>query len=227
MENSSIMIRAEHITKKYKNGVVALDDVSMVFLKGKLISITGASGSGKSTLLQILGLVDQQTSGNTYFNGIDTSLIKENQKAQIRNRDIGFIFQSYLLNPKLRAYENVMLPMFLTKTSIDNMKRRAMLLLDRVGLSSRSNHYPKELSGGEQQRVAIARALANNPMCILADEPTGNLDSDNEKIVFKILRDLADEGKCVIVVSHDEIIKDYSDTIYNLNKGILIEREVE
>jgi ABC-type lipoprotein export system ATPase subunit len=227
MENSSIMIRAEHITKKYKNGVVALDDVSMVFLKGKLISITGASGSGKSTLLQILGLVDRQTSGNTYFNGLDTSLIKENQKAQIRNRDIGFIFQSYLLNPKLRAYENVMLPMFLTKTSIDNMKRRAMLLLDRVGLSSRSNHYPKELSGGEQQRVAIARALANNPMCILADEPTGNLDSDNEKIVFKILRDLADEGKCVIVVSHDEIIKDYSDTIYNLNKGILIEREVE
>lgn len=221
------MIRAEHITKKYKNGVVALDDVSMVFLKGKLISITGASGSGKSTLLQILGLVDRQTSGNTYFNGLDTSLIKENQKAQIRNRDIGFIFQSYLLNPKLRAYENVMLPMFLTKTSIDNMKRRAMLLLDRVGLSSRSNHYPKELSGGEQQRVAIARALANNPMCILADEPTGNLDSDNEKIVFKILRDLADEGKCVIVVSHDEIIKDYSDTIYNLNKGILIEREVE
>ena len=227
MENSSIMIRAEHITKKYKNGVVALDDVSMVFLKGKLISITGASGSGKSTLLQILGLVDRQTSGNTYFNGLDTSLIKENQKAQIRNRDIGFIFQSYLLNPKLRAYENVMLPMFLTKTSIDNMKRRAMLLLDRVGLSSRSNHYPKELSGGEQQRVAIARALANNPMCILADEPTGNLDSDNEKIVFKILRDLADEGKCLIVVSHDEIIKDYSDTIYNLNKGILIEREVE
>ena len=227
MENSSIMIRAEHITKKYKNGVVALDDGSMVFLKGKLISITGASGSGKSTLLQILGLVDRQTSGNTYFNGLDTSLIKENQKAQIRNRDIGFIFQSYLLNPKLRAYENVMLPMFLTKTSIDNMKRRAMLLLDRVGLSSRSNHYPKELSGGEQQRVAIARALANNPMCILADEPTGNLDSDNEKIVFKILRDLADEGKCVIVVSHDEIIKDYSDTIYNLNKGILIEREVE
>lgn len=115
MENSSIMIRAEHITKKYKNGVVALDDVSMVFLKGKLISITGASGSGKSTLLQILGLVDRQTSGNTYFNGLDTSLIKENQKAQIRNRDIGFIFQSYLLNPKLRAYENVMLPMFLTK----------------------------------------------------------------------------------------------------------------
>ena len=191
MENSSIMIRAEHITKKYKNGVVALDDVSMVFLKGKLISITGASGSGKSTLLQILGLVDRQTSGNTYFNGLDTSLIKENQKAQIRNRDIGFIFQSYLLNPKLRAYENVMLPMFLTKTSIDNMKRRAMLLLDRVGLSSRSNHYPKELSGGEQQRVAIARALANNPMCILADEPTGNLDSDNEKIVFKILTQIA------------------------------------
>lgn len=227
MENSSIMIRAEHITKKYKNGVVALNDVSMVFLKGKLISITGASGSGKSTLLQILGLVDRQTSGRTYFNGLDTSLIKENQKAQIRNKDIGFIFQSYLLNPKLRAYENVMLPMFLTKTSIDDMKRRATLLLDKVGLSSRSNHYPKELSGGEQQRVAIARALANNPMCLLADEPTGNLDSDNEKIVFKILRDLADEGKCVIVVSHDEIIKDYSDEIYSLNKGILIEREVE
>lgn len=221
------MIRAEHITKKYKNGVVALNDVSMVFLKGKLISITGASGSGKSTLLQILGLVDRQTSGRTYFNGLDTSLIKENQKAQIRNKDIGFIFQSYLLNPKLRAYENVMLPMFLTKTSIDDMKRRATLLLDKVGLSSRSNHYPKELSGGEQQRVAIARALANNPMCLLADEPTGNLDSDNEKIVFKILRDLADEGKCVIVVSHDEIIKDYSDEIYSLNKGILIEREVE
>lgn len=227
MENSSIMMRAEHITKKYKNGVVALNDVSMVFLKGKLISITGASGSGKSTLLQILGLVDRQTSGRTYFNGLDTSLIKENQKAQIRNKDIGFIFQSYLLNPKLRAYENVMLPMFLTKTSIDDMKRRATLLLDKVGLSSRSNHYPKELSGGEQQRVAIARALANNPMCLLADEPTGNLDSDNEKIVFKILRDLADEGKCVIVVSHDEIIKDYSDEIYSLNKGILIEREVE
>lgn len=204
--------------------IIALNDVSVEFKTGKLYVIMGHSGSGKSTLIQILGLLDDLSSGNLYFNGQDVSNISEDEKADIRKKEIGFVFQSFYLNPKLTAIENVMLPMYINKEiERNNRRRRALKLLTNFGLENRVNHYPKELSGGEQQRIAIARALANDPSFILADEPTGNLDVENEKIVYETLRNLADSGKSVIVVSHNENIKDYADKILYMNLGKLSE----
>lgn len=204
--------------------IIALNDVSVEFKTGKLYVIMGHSGSGKSTLIQILGLLDDLSSGNLYFNGQDVSNISEDEKADIRKKEIGFVFQSFYLNPKLTAIENVMLPMYINKKiERNNRRRRALKLLTNFGLENRVNHYPKELSGGEQQRIAIARALANDPSFILADEPTGNLDVENEKIVYETLRNLADSGKSVIVVSHNENIKDYADKILYMNLGKLSE----
>ena len=204
--------------------IIALNDVSVEFKTGKLYVIMGHSGSGKSTLIQILGLLDDLSSGNLYFNGQDVSNISEDEKADIRKKEIGFVFQSFYLNPKLTAIENVMLPMYINKEiERNNRRRRALKLLTNFGLENRVNHYPKELSGGEQQRIAIARALANDPSFILADEPTGNLDVENEKIVYETLRNLADSGKSVIVVSHNENIKGYADKILYMNLGKLSE----
>ena len=188
--------------------ITALDNVDLEIKTGKLYVIMGHSGSGKSTLIQILGLLDNLTDGLLYINGQEVSDYSENDKADIRKNEIGFVFQSFYLNPKLTAIENVMLPMYINN-SIDSKDRRknALKLLAKFGLENRINHYPKELSGGEQQRIAIARALANNPNFILADEPTGNLDVKNEEIVYNTLRDLADSGKAVVVVSHNENIK--------------------
>ena len=204
--------------------IIALNDVSVEFKTGKLYVIMGHSGSGKSTLIQILWLLDDLSSGNLYFNGQDVSNISEDEKADIRKKEIGFVFQSFYLNPKLTAIENVMLPMYINKEiERNNRRRRALKLLTNFGIENRVNHYPKELSGGEQQRIAIARALANDPSFILADEPTGNLDVENEKIVYETLRNLADSGKSVIVVSHNENIKDYADKILYMNLGKLSE----
>lgn len=204
--------------------IIALNDVSVEFKTGKLYVIMGHSGSGKSTLIQILGLLDDLSSGNLYFNGQDVSNISEDEKADIRKKEIGFVFQSFYLNPKLTAIENVMLPMYINKEiERNNRRRKALKLLTNFGLENRVNHYPKELSGGEQQRIAIARALANDPSFILADEPTGNLDVENEKIVYETLRNLANSGKSVIVVSHNENIKDYADKILYMNLGKLSE----
>lgn len=204
--------------------IIALNDVSVEFKTGKLYVIMGHSGSGKSTLIQILGLLDDLSSGNLYFNGQDVSNISEDEKADIRKKEIGFVFQSFYLNPKLTAIENVMLPMYINKEiERNNRRRKALKLLTNFGLENRVNHYPKELSGGEQQRIAIARSLANDPSFILADEPTGNLDVENEKIVYDTLRNLADSGKSVIVVSHNENIKEYADKILYMNLGKMSE----
>ena len=204
--------------------ITAMDNVNLKIDIGRLYVIMGHSGSGKSMVIQILGLLDNKTSGELYIDGQDVSNISEDEKADIRQKKIGFVFQSFYLNPKLTAIENVMLPMYINKDiESSNRRRKALKLLTNFGLENRINHYPKELSGGEQQRIAIARALANDPDFILADEPTGNLDVKNEEIVYNTLRDLANNGKAVVVVSHNENIKKYADKVFYMNSGKLSE----
>ena len=170
--------------------IIAIDNVNLKIETGKMYVIMGHSWSGKSTLIQILGLLDNLSDGELYINGQEVSNYSENEKAELRMKEIGFVFQSFYLNPKLTAIENVMLPMYINKDILSKDRRKnALKLLTKFGLEKRVNHYPKELSGGEQQRIAIARALANNPSFILADEPTGNLDVKNEEIVYNTLYD--------------------------------------
>lgn len=218
-------ISAKNLTKIYDNRVTALNNVSLDIQQGSFIAVMGHSGSGKSTLLQMVGLLDTPSEGEVIINGEEVSHLKKNDLAQIRMKTIGFVFQAFHLNPQLRAYENVMLPMLINpeyKTRAD-IQKKARELIDSVGLTERSEHYPNELSGGEQQRVAIARALANDPDFILADEPTGNLDSNNEEIIFTLLKELANAGKGVMVVSHNEAILDYADKAYYMKDGKLLE----
>ena len=215
----------ENVYKVYKtknDEVKALDNVSYEFKPGKLYAIMGHSGSGKSTLISILGLIENYTSGKITINNEDISKLKDNDLSDLRMKYIGFVFQDFYLDEHLKAYENVMLPMLINKNiKKSERKEKAIKLLTELGLSERINHYPREMSGGEQQRVAIARSLANDPKIILADEPTGNLDETNEKLVFETLKKLAQNGKCVIVVTHSEEIKNYADEILKINKGKL------
>ena len=215
----------ENVCKVYKtknDEVKALDNVSYEFKPGKLYAIMGHSGSGKSTLISILGLIETLTSGRITINNKDISKLKDDELANLRMKYIGFVFQDFYLDEHLKAYENVLLPMLINKEIKESdRKEKALKLLTDLGLNERINHYPKELSGGECQRVAIARSLANDPKIILADEPTGNLDEENEKLVFETLNDLAKKGKCVIVVTHSEEIKKYADEILKITKGKL------
>ncbi len=222
----SKLLELHSISKEYNLGkekIPVLKNLDATFDKGKFYAIMGHSGSGKSTLIRILGLLEQQTNGTYKINGVDTSKLKMEEKTLLRRDSIGIIFQDYYLDDYLKAYENVIFPMLINK-KIDrkDRKRLSLDLLDQVDLTNRVNHYPKELSGGEQQRVAIARALGNNPSIILADEPTGNLDKDNEKKVLSILKDLSKKGKCIIVVSHSNEVKEYADVIYKIEDKKLI-----
>ena len=209
----------------YKDGmkIEAINNINAKFNLNKLYVIMGNSGSGKTTLIQNLGLLDTLTSGKIYIDGKDTSKLNDIEKAKIRKEKIGFVFQSFYLNPNMKAIENVMLPMFLNKDmSNAERKNKAERLLKNVGLTERINHYPKELSGGEQQRVAIARALANDPDIILADEPTGNLDKKNEEAILDIFESLKEKNKCIIIVSHNEKVKEYADTVIKMSNGKLV-----
>lgn len=222
MKNNTV-IKLSNATKIYnteKEKIIALNKIDLSFDTGKFYAIMGHSGSGKSTLISILGLITTLSEGTYNLFEKNISNLKDNELSEMRSKKIGFIFQSYYLYPTLRAYENVMIPMLLNKDiKAKNRKEKAIELLNSVGLENRVNHFPRELSGGEQQRVAIARALANNPDIILADEPTGNLDEQNETIIFDKLKKLSKNGKCVIVVSHSVEVKKYADVIIELNKG--------
>lgn len=197
--------------------VKALNLVTYKFEVGKFYAIMGESGSGKSTLINILGLMDEATKGSVFLDGVDTSKCSDNELCKLRNEKIGFVFQNFYLNNKLTALENVLLPMYING-NVDLNKAKD--LLKTFNVLDRESHYPYELSGGEQQRVSLARALVNNPKYILADEPTGNLDSKNEDEVFNYLKDIS-KDKCVIVVSHNEKIKNYADKVIYLEKGVL------
>ena len=227
MRKKRSLITVKNITKNYisrHHNILVLDSISAEFLDGTFYLIIGHSGNGKSTLINILGLIDSKFDGNYTIYGQEVSTLGDKELAKIRMQHIGFIFQDFYLDPYLKAIENVLVPMYINKEiSKESRKSRAMELLDKVGLKDRINHFPRELSGGEQQRVAIARALANDPDIILADEPTGNLDSTNEKMVFEQLKRLSKEGKCVIVVSHSDLAKKYADVVYELDDHKLSE----
>lgn len=219
------MMKLDNVCKEYKLGketIKALKNVSVTFENNKFYAIMGRSGSGKSTLVHIIGLLDNPTSGTVYINGKDTSNLKEDEIQEIIGQNIGYVFQKFYLNNNLTALENVMLPSLINNNmSFDEKKKKAMQLLKLVGLENRVNHKPKELSGGEAQRVAIARSLINSPKIIIADEPTGNLDKESELVIFNLLKKISKRGKTVIVVSHNEIIKEYADKVYILDDGVL------
>jgi len=218
-----IVEELEKVYNTEKEKVIALSNFSYTFEKGKFYAIMGHSGSGKSTLIKILGLMDKASSGKYQINGSNVNSLSDEEESRLRMENVGFIFQDYKLDANLRAIENVILPMLINK-KIDKKERvnLATNLLKSVGLENRINHFPKEMSGGEQQRVCIARALANNPDYILADEPTGNLDEENEIKVLNILKELSQKGKCVIVVSHSNEIVKYADEVLNLSQGKLV-----
>lgn len=215
-------IKKEFLKKNEKLEV--LKEINYTFETGKLYVIKGHSGSGKTTLIKILGLMDEPTDGEYFLFGKSVKGLSDKESSSYRMKHIGFIFQEYNLNPYLKAYENIMIPMIINK-EITSKERISMSeeLLKKVNLIERKEHFPKELSGGEQQRVAIARALANNPNIILADEPTGNLDRENETTIFKLLKELSKSDKCVIVVSHSNEITKYADVNLLLENGTIKE----
>ena len=201
-----MIITVDNINKTYKNGSLELQvlkNISFKVDKGEFLAIMGSSGSGKSTMMNILGCLDNQYEGKYILDGIDISKSTENELSEIRNKKIGFIFQSFNLLPRLTALENVELPLVYSSVPKEERHKRANELLEMVGLKERTHHRPNELSGGQRQRVAIARALVNNPSIILADEPTGNLDSKSEGEIIEILQKLNKMGKTIVIVTHE------------------------
>ena len=229
----AVTVVAEELSKSFRlegEMIQAVDEVSFAFTEGQLVAILGPSGCGKSTLLYLLGGLDKPTSGELMIDGVDVKRLSGRQEHRFRSQKLGFVFQSFHLIPSLTALENVMLPMEL-KGGITNaeLHERAHTLLRRVGIDeNRHNHKPGKLSGGQQQRVAIARALANNPRVILADEPTGNLDSRNGRLIIQLLKQLAEQGKTVIVVTHDRSIAAVADVRMEMEDGSikLLENDV-
>ena len=207
---------------KNKEKIIVLDNINVKFEKGKLYAIMGNSGEGKTTLLNILGTLDTLTKGEVLIDNIKIAELSEKDKAELRMKKIGFVFQEFYLNPNMSVEENIMQPMYINRKYNNKIRNeRLEELIKMMGLEKRKKHYPKELSGGEQQRVAIARAIANNPEIILADEPTGNLDNTNAKKIFELLKQLSVNGKCVLIVSHSNKVKLYADKILILNEGKL------
>lgn len=219
------MIRLEQVAKRYDTGrraVEALRDICVEIERGEYVALVGPSGSGKSTLLHLIGCLDRPTSGRYHLDGIDVGALRINDLAEIRNRKIGFVFQRFHLLPRLSACENVTLPMRLARRPPRERQERAAALLRRVGLEDRLSHRPTELSGGEQQRVAVARAVTNDPAVLLADEPTGNLDSRSGAEVVRLLEELLDEGRTVIVVTHDEGLSRRARRTIRLHDGRIV-----
>lgn len=220
------VIDIQGITKTYVNGklsVPVLHGIDLQVNKGEFVSIMGPSGSGKSTFMNILGCLDRPTTGSYRLNGDEVATLSDDELAFVRNKQIGFVFQSFNLLTKLTAVENVALPMIYAGMDKKTRNERAAALLVSVGLGDRMDHLPSELSGGQRQRVAIARALANNPAIIMADEPTGNLDSKSTIDVMNIFRGLYDEGRTIILVTHEPEIATYASRNVVLRDGLIVE----
>lgn len=219
------MIKAENIVKIYKNGkleVEALRGVSFNVDRGEFVAIMGASGSGKSTMMNILGCLDRLTSGRYLLDGEDVSSLSGKRLAAVRNKKIGFVFQSFNLLPKLNALQNVELPMVYAGVGSAERRKKAMAALERVGLAERYTHRPNEMSGGQRQRVAIARSLVNDPAIILADEPTGNLDSKASVEIMSIFQELNNDGATVVMVTHEPDIAQYTKRMVTFRDGQII-----
>ena len=224
MNEDSFVIVGKNINKIYGRGdnkVHALKDVNIEIVKGDYITIIGPSGSGKSTFMNILGCLDKPTSGMYFIENTDVSTLSENRLAKIRREKIGFIFQKYNLLPTLNALDNVALSMGFAGVEYSKRIERAKFLLDRVGLSHRLTHKPSEMSGGEQQRVAIARALANKPSIILADEPTGNVDTKGGWKIMEVLEEINKNGETVIIVTHDPEVAKRAKWVIRIHDGVV------
>jgi putative ABC transport system ATP-binding protein len=230
MNNANAVIRTVGLTREYQMGNItlkALRGVELAVYKGDFIALMGASGSGKSTLLSLIGLLDRATAGEYFLESVEVSSLTRDKLADIRGRRIGFVFQNFNLLPRFSAWENVALPLAYRKGEFgtDEQHRLAMDSLSRVGLDHRAGHQPMELSGGERQRVAIARALVTQPAVILADEPTGNLDSTTGNEIMNLLNEFHAEGKTIVIVTHDPSIARHASRICTMRDGILTESE--
>ena len=220
------MINISSISKEYvmgDNKLLALNNVDVVIKEGEFVSIMGSSGSGKSTLMNIIGCLDVPSNGDYFFRENNISKFSSNKLAELRNKDIGFIFQNFNLLPRLNALENVILPLLYSGKSSKERTKLALEALENVGLKDRTHHRPNQLSGGQQQRVSIARAIAGTPKLILADEPTGALDSNTSLEIMKILNDLNKSGITIVLVTHEDDIAKYGSRIIRMKDGKIIE----
>jgi putative ABC transport system ATP-binding protein len=224
MENKMDVAKIENVTRVYKTGTVETQALRGVIENGEFTALVGPSGSGKTTLLQLIGCLDQPTSGQVYINGKDVSRLNRNQRADMRRGTIGFIFQFFALIPTLTAYENIEMPLLLNGHNASERRQRVTQLLDSVGLADRAHNRPDQLSGGQQQRVAIARALAANPTLILADEPTANLDTENGRQVMETMVRLNQEtGVTFVFATHDPRVIQYARRVITLRDGLVVE----
>ncbi|MDZ7265270.1 MAG: ABC transporter ATP-binding protein [candidate division KSB1 bacterium] len=221
------MIETKQLTKTYQMGdvaVQALRGINLAVAPGEFLAIMGASGSGKSTLMNLLGCLDQPTSGDYFLDGINVNQLSKNEYADIRNQKIGFVFQGFNLLSRTSALENVELPLFYDRTKrVANPKKAAIEALERVGLGDRLYHEPNQLSGGQQQRVAIARALVTQPSLILADEPTGNLDTKTSYDIMALFQELNEQGITIILVTHEKDISEYAKRIVTMRDGLILD----
>ncbi|MDP2560286.1 lipoprotein-releasing ABC transporter ATP-binding protein LolD [Psychrobium sp. 1_MG-2023] len=219
------LLTCQGIVKTYQDGdnsINVLNKLDLSLSSHELLAITGSSGSGKSTLLHILGTLDKPTKGNVLFNGQDIHQLSATKQAQFRNEKLGFIYQFHHLLAEFSALENVMMPLLIAGVSEKKAKQQALAMIEQVGLKDRANHQPSMLSGGERQRIAISRALVNRPALVLADEPTGNLDSENAHTIFELLKQLRDsQGTSFVVVTHDQMLARRLDRVVNLSAGVL------